>query len=95
LAICDSHPSSADMLQSANPALHIPITHVPVEHDAPALAKLHACPHAPQFVGFMRTSASHPFAMLWSQSPNPAAHMMPHVPPAHVASEFGSIGHAL
>jgi hypothetical protein len=62
-------------------------------HVAAVFAKLHATPHPPQFA-VESSDASHPFAGLPSQSPNPGAQRSPHVPAAQNAVEFGPAGQA-
>jgi hypothetical protein len=48
-----------------------------------------ALPHVPQFV-VVRTSVSHPFAVLPSQFANPGMHEKPQTPVVHVAFVFGT-----
>ncbi len=56
-------------------------------HTCPAA---HARPHIPQFAASLRTSRSHPVAVLPSQSPNPAVHANVHIAAAHPAVVFGA-----
>src|SRR5438093_413601 len=67
------------MSQSAKPASHA-MLHTPALHDGVPFVLLHALPHLPQSASLRKTSVSHPFAALPSQSANPAAQPPP--PPA-------------
>jgi hypothetical protein len=51
----------------------------------------HVVPHAPQFAALAERSVSHPFAAFPSQSPNPAAHVVVHVPLAHDGTACGAL----
>ena len=74
---------------------HVPIAHDPELHDAPALEKLHACPHVPQLPRLVAVFVSHPFAGLLSQSPQPELHVpIAHDPLLHAAPAFAKL-HAL
>jgi hypothetical protein len=55
-----SQPSLAIALQLSKPALHAPRTHALPEQLAPALANVHALPHAPQFAVLVAVSTSQP-----------------------------------
>jgi hypothetical protein len=55
----------------------------------------HTRPHPPQFAESVLRLASHPFTALLSQLAKPAAHAIPHTPPAQVGVEFGSVGHGM
>ncbi|MFO0560349.1 MAG: hypothetical protein U0269_20195 [Polyangiales bacterium] len=66
--------------------------HVPAPHICPAG---HALPHAPQFIGLDRVSASQPLVGSRSQSAKPASHApIPHVPIVHEAAALAGAGHA-
>jgi len=45
-------------------------------------------PQPPQALTLFVVAVSHPLLTFASQLPNPAAHMMPHDPPEHVADPF-------
>jgi hypothetical protein len=86
-----SQPLAALPSQSANPARHDAIVHVPPAHAAVALGRLHARPHIPQLVAVVRVSTSQPFAGFPSQSAKPALHAaMVHAPAAHAAVALAS-----
>jgi hypothetical protein len=47
-----SHPSTADPLQSANPALQVPRAQLPFwQIEFPLIEAAHACPQPPQLLG--------------------------------------------
>jgi hypothetical protein len=81
-----SHPFADEPSQSAKPGAQS-IPQVMAVHEALAFAAVgHVVPHAPQFVGSIARSVSHPFAALLSQSANPVAHdEIVHVPEAHAS----------
>lgn len=84
-----SQPSAAVTLQSAKPASHEAIAHVPVAQVSVARGSEHAMPQAPQLVT-VRSEVSHPFVGSPSQSSQPASHAATaHVPVAQVAVAFG------
>ncbi len=90
-----SQPFEGSPSQFANPVVHAPITHDPVEHAAPAWAKAHAFPHIPQLARLLRVSASQPFAGLPSQSPAPAVHASAQRPATHDAVALVPPGHTV
>jgi hypothetical protein len=65
-----SHPFASVPSQLPQPALQVWIWQAPDEHVAVAWARLHAVPHAPQLLVVL-SGASHPFASLPSQLPQP------------------------
>ena len=67
-----SHPLVAVMSQSAKPALQLATAHADEAHRAVALAREHAFPHAPQFMGEEVTSVSQPDPA--TQSAMPVGH---------------------
>jgi hypothetical protein len=74
-----SHPLAGLASQSAKPALHPPMTHVPpVQALTLTLARRHALPHMPQWVGSV---------MVFTHAPEqfcvPAPHEALHIPFAH------------
>jgi hypothetical protein len=92
-----SQPSLTTPLQSANPALHMPMPHTPPVQLAVALggfAQRRA--HAPQLFTSVLIDTSQPFAALRSQSSVPARHEpMPHTPMRHCALPLGGSGQRL
>jgi len=66
-----SQPSTASMLQSANPPVHAAIAQVPVVHWAVALAGAHTLPQPPQFATSDSSAISHPSAAETLQSAYP------------------------
>src|SRR5690606_17279022 len=68
-----SQPSLGTPLQSAKSPVHEVISHIPLAHDSPALARLHGTPQPPQSVS-VRMLRSHPLTGLPSQSAQPASH---------------------
>ena len=73
--VLTSQPFAALPSQLAKPALHAPMTHVPVEHVAPALGNSHLMPHPPQlFTSLLCVAVSQPFDATPSQSPYPVLH---------------------
>jgi hypothetical protein len=87
-----SHPSSRLALQLAKPVSHAPRLHAPPAHAAPAWAKLHDCPHPPQWASDVAVSTSQPLPALMSQSSRPTLHMlMPHMPARHTGVPPGAM----
>jgi hypothetical protein len=85
-----SQPSATLPLQSAQPALHETISHVPVVQLPLAFAGAHAIPQAPQLVSVL-TRVSHPLALMPSQLPYPTAQSVSvHAPVAQEAVPFGN-----
>jgi hypothetical protein len=89
-----SQPSALLPLQSRKPAVQAPIAQCIAVQAAPALAKLHALPHAPQLVTEV-IAVSQPLAGLPSQSAKPAAQRRPQVDALQVAVLFGPLGHTV
>ncbi len=84
-----SQPFAALPSQSPKPAAQLTTVHIPAEHPAVALGKVHTRSQPPQLVGSVRVS-SQPFRMLPSQSVNPGKHLgIEHSPPTHGAVVFG------
>jgi hypothetical protein len=70
-----SQPLAGFMSQSAKPALHVPMPHVPIVHAAVPLAGAeHARPHIPQWASVVLVFTSQPLAGFMSQSAKPALH---------------------
>jgi hypothetical protein len=69
LAMLVSQPSMGLMLQSAKPGAHDAIVHKLLEHAAPALAKRHWLPQAPQWEALFCRLTSQPSDGLRLQSP--------------------------
>jgi len=90
-----SQPSLTLMLQSAMPALHMNEHEPPMHAAVPPGPLGQTLPHVPQFERSDPVATSQPFAAVRSQSSYPAAHMMPHVPPAQVAVPIGPDVHAV
>ena len=65
-----SQPAAA--VQSAKPALHVPMVQVPDGHDAAALGNEQGTPHPPQLLT-AKTFVSQPLLALLSQLMKPAA----------------------
>jgi hypothetical protein len=85
-----SHPLDATPSQFARPVLHVPSTHAPPVHEAPANGKLHALPQLPQFATDDESAVSHPFVPSPSQLPNPALHApTTQAPPLHEPDALG------
>jgi hypothetical protein len=81
-----SQPFAALPSQLPKPELHDPSWQTPPEQVAPAFAKAHTLPHAPQLLTSVFRFASQPFDELPSQLPRPAEHdVMPHTPPVQLA----------
>jgi hypothetical protein len=80
VSVLTSQPLVPMPSQFANPELHAPSRHVPVEQDSVAFGRSHVCPHAPQSVSV--TSAVSQVDPSPSQSPKPALQDdTPQVPP--------------
>jgi hypothetical protein len=96
-AMLVSQPSPALPLQSAKPALHVPMPHAPPMHPAVALAGLeHGALHEPQWLTLVSVLTSQPSAEFMLQSANGRAHVpTPHTPALHAAAPPGGTGHAL
>ena len=86
----NAHPQPLSQVQT-EPPLH-PVSMQSVQPPGQAHApdeqsvsgNVHALPHMPQFASSLRTSVSHPFALMLSQSPQFGSHMpTAHVPVAH------------
>jgi hypothetical protein len=86
-----SQPFAATPSQLPNPALQACSWQEPLKHDAEALAKLQADPHAPQLPTEEFRFVSQPFAALPSQSPKPGSHAMLHDPPEHVGLPLAAL----
>jgi len=81
----NSQPFASLASQLPHPALQAWIWQVPLEHVAEACPRLQAVPHVPQLLS-MFNSASHPFASLPSQFPQPALQIrIEHEPVEHEA----------
>jgi hypothetical protein len=81
-----SQPSEMSELQSAKPAVQLPIVHAPAAQPALPFATKHALPHPPQFATLVAVSTSHPSAALPLQSASVPPHVeMPHTPPTQFA----------
>jgi len=68
LRVSTSQPFAGLASQSANPALHAPITHAPETQLAEAFENEHARPHAPQWAALDESCASQPLVAFASQS---------------------------
>jgi hypothetical protein len=80
-----SQPFAAMPSQLPNPGRHVPSTHAPAMHDAPAFANAHCWPQPPQFVALVERSVSQP-AIMALQSPKPGGQVpVAHVPAAQIA----------
>jgi hypothetical protein len=79
-----SQPVPACVSQFPNPTSQV-MSHEPASQDGDPFVASHASPQPLQFAGSARTFTSHPFVSALSQFSNPAAQVMPHAPPLHVA----------
>jgi len=71
-----SQPLAVFPSQLPNPALQLAIAQAPATHDGVAFASVHAAPQPPQLEAEVFRSVSHPLAVLPSQSPRPAMHVV-------------------
>jgi hypothetical protein len=86
VATFTSHPLDATPSQLTKPGAQAPITQLPAEQAAPALAKRHTTPQPPQLLGSEpRTLNSQPLLPTRSQSPKPGAQASPQVPATQYA----------
>src|SRR5262245_21663484 len=69
-----SQPSPEVALQSPKGALHAPITHRLLAHEAAALANAQTLPQVPQLATLFVRLSSQPLAALPSQLPKPPLH---------------------
>jgi hypothetical protein len=69
-----SQPSASLPLQLSKPGEQAPSRHAPPAHDAPALGRLHARPHAPQLLTSAPTLVSQPSASTPLQLEKPPLH---------------------
>jgi hypothetical protein len=87
-----SQPSAGRLLQSAYPALQLPISHVPAVQLSLALGRLQTVPQPPQWFGLVLVLISQPSAGELLQSAYPELQLeIWHEPPEQLAEAFARL----
>jgi hypothetical protein len=84
--VLTSQPLAGLRSQSAKPAMHDTITHMPLTHAVEARARVHARLHAPQCAMLVERLVSQPLAGFVSQSPKLGLQRVEHIPFVHTAA---------